>query len=452
MNSLADIQSIMNLLVPPASENEEWEKIVKEADRVFEDALKAFRGKHENLIESLLPLDTAVKACLEILAKAPITKEGLEGTKDSIQRVADTIASLLEAGKTYAVTFEDLDNTVGVATAEDPQYSLRALWLSSVGAIQAIADDIRFEQSKSKAQKELACIRDYLIEARQNYLDLRRSSFSDSMDHVWNELRADRYSTFSKLHIPEPSGKGFPVSIEVKAIIDDGTQELEVDALKVFSESQVNVIGIAAFITRSKMLGHRTIILDDPVQSMDEDHFKTFASRLLPYLMSEGFHVIVLTHNDQFARDISHYCIDIDGYTTMHITHSRRTGCRVEEGNRRVAERLKRAEKKVDDGEFDEAWKFIRLAIERLYLVTCLTHGGDEFDPLSFSGQSAESMWNKGAGAIIANLIPAAPARLKDILDMASAGVHDASSSGETDLRLAISDIRSYLNPLKIGG
>ncbi len=451
-NSLEKVQSIMDLLVPPAIETEEWDDIVKGADKAFEDSLGTFRGKHETLVQSLMPLDMSIRASLEILAREPITKEVLEAGNEAIGYVGGAVARLLESGKAYALAFEDLENIVGVATAEDPQYSLRALWLSSAGAIKAIADDIRFEQAKSKARKELACIRDYLIEARQDYLDLRRSSFSDSMDHVWNELRSDRYSAFRKLHIPEPSGKGFPVSIEVKAIIDDGTQELEVDALKVFSESQVNVVGIAAFITRSKMLGHRTIILDDPVQSMDEDHFKTFASRLIPYLMSEGFHVIVLTHNDQFAKDISHYCIDIDGYTTMRITHSRRTGCRVEEGNRRVAERLRRAEKEVDDGEFDEAWKFIRLAIERLYLATCLTHGGDDFDPLSFTGQGAESMWNKGAGEIISKLIPDAPARLKDILDMAATGVHDASSSGETDLRLAISDIRSYLNPLRIGG
>ena len=90
-------------------------------------------------------------------------------------------------------------------------------------------------------------------------------------------------------------------------MLNDGEQQREVDALRVFSESQVNALGIAAFVTRSKLLGHKMLIFDDPVQSMDEEHFKTFAKDVLNHVLEEGFQVILLTHNDTFAKDVSYY-------------------------------------------------------------------------------------------------------------------------------------------------
>ena len=70
----------------------------------------------------------------------------------------------------------------------------------------------------------------------------------------------------------------------------------------------------------------------------------------------------------------------------------------IEEGNRRVPERLKMAERKLDEGLFDEAWHYIRLAIERLYTITYAKYAPTKFDPASWQNHTAEDMWNKGAG------------------------------------------------------
>ena len=155
--------------------------------------------------------------------------------------------------------------------------------------------DLEWEQAKLMAQEDLQQIRTALMVYRQSFLETRRELFNAGMDKVWTALRKEGYSKFSKIHIPRPKGRGFPISIELKASLDDGEKQLEVDALRVFSESQVNVLGIAAFVTRAKLLGHRVLIFDDPVQSMDEEHFKTFARDLITEMLSEGFQVILLT-------------------------------------------------------------------------------------------------------------------------------------------------------------
>ena len=205
--------------------------------------------------------------------------------------------------------------------------------------------------------------------------------------------------------------------------------------------------------TRAKLLGHKILVLDDPVQSMDEEHFKTFARDLISKVLNQGFQVILLTHNDTFARDVSHFHYDRPDYVTMSIRHSRSAGSVVEEGNRRVAERLKLSEHRLDQGHFDEAWKYIRFAIERLYTISYAKYGTvTSFRPESWQHQSAEYMWNSGSGEVILSRLPDSENRLKDILDMTAGAAHDTQSKGETDIRDSLTFLRKVLNDLKVGG
>ena len=76
----------------------------------------------------------------------------------------------------------------------------------------------------------------------------------------------------------------------------------------------------------------------------------------------------------------------------MAIKHTRKRGSYVEEGNRRARERLSLAERKMEEGYLDEAWRYIRLAIERLYLISYVKYGKSSFKPESWQHQTAESM------------------------------------------------------------
>ena len=392
---------------------------------------------------------------LSTLATNPLdivrNDQDLQDFTDECLRTVRCFQDLHDHALTYATAFQEVERAVGLAARQDPQYRVRETWLTCAGNLSNIVAGLKYEDSKLRAQRDLELIRDQLIDIRRNFLESRRSAFSEGIRSVWSALRGDTYSFFSELNIPEPRGRGFPVEIEVKAQLDDGSDVRRVDALQVFSESQVNALGIAAFITRSELIGHQVLFFDDPVQSMDEEHFKTFARDVLGYLLAKGFQVVLLTHNDTFARDVSYWHYDRLDYVTMAVRHSRRQGCIVDEGNRRVSERLEHAEKRCDEGLFDDAWKPIRLAIERLYLVSYLKHCTRQFEPVSWAHQSAEHMWNDGAGDVIERMVPGSGQRLKEIIDLSAAGSHDASVRGETELRSSIRFLRSLLNPLRIG-
>ena len=438
-------------LLPVLPSESEWESAMKEAGSDLQQVVGDLRTVREEDIHLASTIANARKL-LDNDIPYPTTSDQCEGFIDRCREIVDGLTGVTIAARRYRDAFRAVEAAVGAEASVDPQYRLRDAWISCFESTAAISTDLQWEQAKHQAQSDLQGIRESLIAYRQQFLESRRTSFNDGIQSVWAALRNERYSSFSKLHIPQPRGRGFPIEIEVKALLDDNQDQVEVDALRVFSESQVNALGIAAFVTRAKLLGHRMLIFDDPVQSMDEEHFKTFARDVISHVLNEGFQVIILTHNGTFARDVSHYHYDRPDYVTMSVRRSRRQGCTVEEGNRRVPERLTLSERKVDEGDLPDAWRYIRLAIERLYTITYLKYGSPDFTAESWQHQTAEHMWNNGAGEVIRSKMPNAESRLKEILDMTVAGGHDTPPRGETDLRSSIQYLRQLPNELNLGG
>ena len=455
MTSLADV--VRELLwdyeetLPQPPSDADWEAALANASERIRTAaqhLRTANGQRTDMEKQVSIGKTLLSDDISI----PTTTEKRDLFVESCTYICEVLTGLPSIAKSYRDCFIALESAVGSEASTDPNYRLRQSLIECIENVDALAVDLRWERAKGRAQKDLQKIRDALITYRQEFLESRRGLFNVGIESVWADLRKDRYSTFSKLHIPKPRGKGFPIEIELKASLDDSNDQLEVDALRVFSESQVNALGIAAFVTRAKLLGHRMLVFDDPVQSMDEEHFKTFARDLLSQVVDEGFQVILLTHNDTFARDISNYHCDRADYVTMSIRHSRKQGSILEEGNRRVSERLARAERKLEEGEFDEAWGSIRLAVERLYLVVFIKYGEPTFRPESWQHQSAEHMWDMGVNEVIEEKMPDAGSRFKEILDMTAAGSHDKQARGETDARDSIVFLRQALERLRVGG
>ena len=407
-------------------------------------------------------IETEVRQHLDkaqLLVKADTSKiETLEDVETYVsERIAciDNLKVLPSQAEEYRQVLGSLETIVGQTASTDEEYRNRQSWLSCAKSQVDVLNDFNWEKAKVAAQKDLAAIRSELMKFRTNYLEGRRASFSQGMQDVWSSLRGDSYSVFSNLQVPEPKGKGFPVVLEVKATLNDGVETKEIDALKVFSESQVNALGVAAFVTRSRLLGHDLLIIrqeiDDPVQSMDEDHFKTFARDVLPPILDEGRQVILLTHNETFARDLSYWHHERSNYVTLTARMSQKDGCVVDEGNRRFSERLRNAEKLAKEGELKESWIRVRIAIERLYTISKVKYGPSNFAPDSWKDQTAEYMWDGGGvGSIIASVDSNAGKRLKEILTMTVGGGHDKGEPGLTDLMGATKYLRELGSKLKV--
>ena len=397
--------------------------------------------QHLDQAQLLINIDTN-----QINTLAAVKKYASECTK-----CVDHLKGLPQYAEEYRQAVSALEMVVGQKASSDKEYKKRQSWDSCVKSQTDVLNDFRWEKAKAASQKDLANTRVELMKFRAHYLEGRRAEFSEGMEGVWSCLREDTYSVFSSLSIPKPRGKGFPVVLEVKALLDDDVETKEIDALKVFSESQVNALGIAAFVTRSRLLEHEILIFDDPVQSMDEDHFKTFARNVLPSILDEGRQIVLLTHNEAFARDLSYWHYARSDYSTLKMRMSQKDGCLVDEGNRRFSERLRVAESLAKAGHFNEAWMRVRFAIERLYTICRIKYGPCDFDPYLWKDQGAEYMWSDGSvGNTINGMDPDAGKRLKEILIMTGGGAHDKEESGFTELKQATKYLRELGSKIKI--
>jgi len=225
---------------------------------------------------------TAIRSELEDIAQAA----KFTGPKDDEEPPVFGISQkpFLEIAKSfqkYRDALSQLEELAGVSARDDPEYLSREHWIVASTHIASLNKELQWNSARQNALNRLKHIREALIAFRKEIIEDARQRFSEQITAVWQLLRNDSGAKFSKLSIPKAKGKGFKLEMEVKALISDGERDKEVDALRVFSESQVNVIGIAAYVTRAKLLGHRLLIFDDPVQSMDEEHFCSFADKLI---------------------------------------------------------------------------------------------------------------------------------------------------------------------------
>ena len=71
--------------------------------------------------------------------------------------------------------------------------------------------------------------------------------------------------------------------------------------------SQLNCVGLAVYIACATRSGSpfKTLFIDDPVQSMDDDHTEAFKKQVISKLLNDGFHVVLLTHMHLLAEDVA---------------------------------------------------------------------------------------------------------------------------------------------------
>ncbi len=77
---------------------------------------------------------------------------------------------------------------------------------------------------------------------------------------------------------------------------------VERHALGVFSDSQLNALGLSTFLARTELLRTPLVVLDDPIPGSDGDHRFTFAENTLDGLLQGGIQIILTTYDDKLAR------------------------------------------------------------------------------------------------------------------------------------------------------
>ncbi len=140
-----------------------------------------------------------------------------------------------------------------------------------------------------------------------------------------DELAADVRKFYAKLSNSKSlEFKGFKVNegIRRQAGLEATSYGVPVNPTSMFSEAQGNCLGLSLYFSQrvERNPGWATIILDDPVQSMDEDHKQNLITLLSE--LSKDRQILVFTHDSIFYRDLVSQFSSLDDYLGYEITKS----------------------------------------------------------------------------------------------------------------------------------
>ena len=194
-------------------------------------------------------------------------------------------------------------------------------------------DGLTFARRRSVAVAQVraeytAALRD-IERAKLAVLKAKFVGMSDEIKRWWDLLRPDEPVAF---HRAAPRGQGLrAMSLEASLKGSEDVEEIR-DALGILSDSQLNALGLSAFLARACLQQTPFIVLDDPVQSGDEAHRDTFIDHVVPALLDAGLQIIVTTFDHSFrslltkAYALDGFQVDLDEPTTgsviVHGTHS----------------------------------------------------------------------------------------------------------------------------------
>lgn len=131
-------------------------------------------------------------------------------------------------------------------------------------------------------------------------LDDRFATMSSAIMRWWDSIRPEELVGFAGV-TPRAAGAIF-VNLVAALQADAQGNAVERDALGVFSDSQLNALGLSTFLARTELVQSPFVFLDDPIPGSDGDHRLTFCQNTLAGLLSSGMQVIITTYDPKLAE------------------------------------------------------------------------------------------------------------------------------------------------------
>ncbi|MHB0886312.1 MAG: AAA family ATPase [Bacillota bacterium] len=199
-------------------------------------------------------------------------------------------------------------------------------------------------------------------------------------------------------------------------------------AIAVLSESHLNALGLSVHLaktmTADQSLGF--VVLDDPVQSMDQAHRNRLGSEMIDELLKAGYQVVVMSHLKRFNGAVQEY----------HFLHSREVrsyeiseytigGPRLDEIQKSLESFLQGAEKhRVGGSESREiAGSYLRKAVERFYKELYAQGTGKPL-PGKYRNETTSNLKKLAISSGL--LLPTDEAKLDLVLTYANPSSHDS--------------------------
>lgn len=303
---------------------------VQQQAHYTQDAEGLLPGEGRRALASLISLaqevDMSQRALLSSVSQLPaLVREGRaqferDGTIDvvpldeALDRV-DQDRTTLEArldhyATTASTTVEQLEAVLSTKTRTEGWRQL----LEVAETYTQVPPESRMRAAHEALVKEGRTAERAVEKARTTLLDSNFDALSDDIGEWWQLLRPDEPIRFSRL---QRRGAGVR-HVDLTALLapkPTGTGA-ERHASGVFSDSQLNALGLSIFLARAMRGGMGIVVLDDPVPASDDEHRGQFARSVIEELIRRNVQVLLATHDKNLKKRVHdlHSHVGIDGY------------------------------------------------------------------------------------------------------------------------------------------
>ena len=259
-------------------------------------ALDGFLPEYEAWSSAVCSLSAARDELVAFLRSLPEQLSSPSSYPELVRKSTDLPSALsTQIGKAREVTAR----YAGVWRDFEPKLTARVSRSSQVAPVVALGKSLK----ASDSIKEVGAYHDLLAAARsvarkaEGFVQRKQKGILDTRG-------AEVVDLYKKLN---PGAEvGF-------AAMEPGNEEVKLHATSfgrrmsaaaTLSECQLNCLGLSFWVMQALVptSPFGFIVLDDPVQSMDDDHFEAFASVLVPYLLvDKGKQVLLFSHEKRLV-------------------------------------------------------------------------------------------------------------------------------------------------------
>jgi len=177
----------------------------------------------------------------------------------------------------------------------------------AVGAFNKKASDLRDLAKQEEAREEdnvkYAAAYEWMRASLVEYANSRPielvGDLSDLALEFYNEVNEDDPADQMLAGVLLPTQKGERIGIRFA-----GDPDSEHDALHVLSEGHVRCLGLAILLAKAVHDGAPTIVFDDAVNAIDDEHRSGVAKVLTSHPKMVDIQVIVTSHGEQFVKTL----------------------------------------------------------------------------------------------------------------------------------------------------
>lgn len=317
MANIDQVSLGLKSVIPSASawNDGRWDEVTAHLDRLLHES-----GSEENAHESIDAArgafemaELAFGKLQEVRRRAQIFVEDANrkiaqraAIQDSMSAILDEVNGCIEAVAEEARKLAALSKNLQRELGE----SLRAATLPTgsreihdlLTHREQLLHEIRVSSQRKKAKRRINAIGRVLEDAEKALVDARFNKMGAEISTWWSTLRPEELVQFGGLG-RRASGRRY-VNLSASLLASTDTSPEFRDAVGVFSDSQLNALGLSAFLARQVLIGSPFVVLDDPLPGYDPDHRVTFTLKTLSTLLDSGIQVIICTHDPKFAVNI----------------------------------------------------------------------------------------------------------------------------------------------------